>query len=125
MRFHWLLAGLVIAAGCSTSAAAQQMAYDSTTPSWTMMSGPVSYRLLRDGERVAFDYFGPTSRMRSRPDTTQPSPSDLTGIAADQPLDSASLRLVSDSIVQVSSGVLELRLHLRHASLPLELDVRY
>src|SRR3954463_1946328 len=124
MPYHRLLAGLVISAVCSTSAGAQQIAYDSTTRSWTLRSGPVSYRLLRDGERVAFDYFGPTSGMRSRPDTTQPSPSDLTGIAADQPLEPASLRLVSDSIVKVSSGVQELRLHLSHTSLPLDLDLR-
>src|SRR4051794_30439366 len=123
MPYHRLLAGLVIPAGCSTSAPAQQIAYDSTTRSWTLVSGPVSYRLLRRGQQVGFDYFGPTSRIGA-PDTTS-ARSDLTGIAANQLLDSASLQLASDSIIQVLPGVPELRLHLSHAGIPLELEVRY
>src|SRR3954451_20171863 len=115
MPYHRLLAGLVIPAVCSTSAPAQQIAYDSTTRSWTLVSGPVSYRLLRRGQQVGFDYFGPTSRIGA-PDTTLP---------ANQLLDSTSLRLVSDSIVQLSNGVPELRLHLSHVSIPLDLEVRY
>src|SRR4051794_35740791 len=124
MPLQRLLAGLVIAAVCSTSAPAQQIAYDSSMRSWTLVSGRVSYRLLRRGQQVAFDYFGPTSRIGA-PDTRLPPRSDLTGIAADQPLDFASLRLVSDSIVQVSPGVPELRLRLSQAGIPLDLDVRY
>ena len=58
-----LLAGLLLATVCSTPAAAQRIAYDSTARSWTLTSGPVSYRLVRRDQQVAFDYFGPTSRM--------------------------------------------------------------
>ena len=47
----------------ATSAAAQRIAYDSMAGSWTLTSGPVSYRLVRRAEQVTFDYFGPTSRM--------------------------------------------------------------
>jgi alpha-galactosidase len=120
-----LLTGLLLATVCSMSAAAQRIAYDSTAESWTLASGPVSYRLLRRGHRVAFDYFGPTSRMGEAPDTTLPSRYDLTGVAADQSLDPRFLRLLSDSTVVVSPGLEELRLHFIHVSLPLELDVRY
>src|SRR3954449_7447238 len=108
MPYHRLLAGLVIPAICSTSAPAQQIAYDSTTRSWTLVSGPVSYRLLRRVQQVRFDYFGPTSRI-GPPVTTLP---------ANQLRDSTSLRLVSVSIVQLSTGVPELRLHLSHVSIP-------
>ena len=54
-----------------------------------------------------------------------PSRSDLTGLVADQSLEPASLRIVSDSTVLPSRGVEELRLRLVHLRLPLELDVRY
>jgi alpha-galactosidase len=125
MPLHRSLAGLLVATVCSTSAAAQRIAYDSTAGSWTLTSGPVSYRLLRRGHRVAFDYFGPTSRMGGAPETAQPPRYDLTGVAADQSLDPQFLRLLSDSMVVVSPGREELRLHLIHVSLPLQLDVRY
>jgi alpha-galactosidase len=110
---------------CARSAAAQHIAYDSTAGVWTLTSGSVSYRLVRRGQQVAFDYFGPTARMRGVPDTAQQSRYDLTGVAADQSLDSPSLQLVSDSIVTLSSGGTELRLQFTHTSLPLQLDVRY
>ena len=122
MKAH---AGLLVAMLSSTSAAAQRIAYDSTAESWTLTSGPVSYRLLRRGPRVAFDYFGPTSRMGGASDTAQPPRYDLTGVAADQSLEPQSLRLLSDSIVVVSPGREELRLHFIHMSLPLQLEVRY
>ena len=125
MALHRLLAGLLATTVCSTSASAQRIAYDSAAESWTLTSGPVSYRLVRRGQQVAFDYFGPTSRMGGAPDTAQQTRSDLTGVAADQSLEPTSLRLISDSTVLVAPGVTELRLRLVHASLPLQLDVRY
>ena len=97
MPLHRLLTGLLVLSVCSTPAAAQRIAYDSTARSWTLTSGPVSYRLVRRDQQVAFDYFGPTSRMGGAPDTAQPSRSDLTGVAADQSLEPTSLRLLSDS----------------------------
>ncbi len=120
-----LLAGLLLATVCSTPAAAQRIAYDSTARSWTLTSGRVSYRLLRRDQQVAFDYFGPTSRMGATPDTAEPSRRDLTGVVADQSLEPASLRLLSDSSMPASHGVEELRLHFVHVSLPLQVDVRY
>jgi alpha-galactosidase len=122
---HRLLAGLLVATVCSTSAAAQRIAYDSTAGSWTLTSGPVSYRLLRRGHQVVFDYFGPTSRMGGAPDTARPPGYDLSGVAANQSLEPTSLRLLSDSTVLVGPGIEELRLHFIHVSLPLRLDVRY
>lgn len=126
MPLDRLLTSLLLAAVCASSATAQQIAYDSSAGSWTLTSGPVSYRLLRtEGEHVAFDYFGPTSGMKPAPDTAQSSRSDLTGLAADQSLEPSSLRLISDSTVRVAPGVQELRLRVRHATLPLDLDLRY
>jgi alpha-galactosidase len=118
-------AGLLVATVCSTSAAAQRIAYDSTARSWTLTSGPASYRLFRRGRQVAFDYFGPTSRMGAMPDTAHPPRGDLTGVVAEQSLEPASLRLLSDSAVSVSPGVEELRLQFAHVRLPLQLEVRY
>ena len=70
MPLRLLFAGLVVATACSAPAAAQRIAYDSMAGSWTLTSGPVSYRLVRRAEQVTFDYFGPTSRMGATPDTT-------------------------------------------------------
>ncbi len=125
MPLHRLLAGLLATTVCSTPAAAQRIAYDSTARTWTLTSGPVSYRLVRRGQQVALDYFGPTSQMGGAPDTAQQPRYDLTGVAADQSLEATSLRLLSDSIVLLAPGVTELRLRFMHASLPLQLDVRY
>jgi len=125
MPLHRHFAGLLVATLCPSSLAAQHIAYDSTARAWTLTSGPVSYRLVRHDQQVAFDYFGPTTRMSATPDTAQPPRADLTGLVDDQSLDSAPLRLLSDSAVQPSPGVEELRLQFVHASLPLQVDVRY
>ncbi len=126
MALRRLLAALPLATIFATSAAAQRIAYDSMAGSWTLTSGPVSYRLVRRAEQVMFDYFGPTLRMAATPDTTaQPPRYDLTGEAGDQSLAPPSLRLRSDSTVAVAPGVEELRLRFIHATLPLELEVRY
>jgi hypothetical protein len=73
MLLRRLLAALPLATIFATSAAAQRIAYDSMAGSWTLTSGPVSYRLMRRAEQVTFDYFGPTrgwaqrrTRRRSR-----------------------------------------------------------
>jgi alpha-galactosidase len=119
------LAVLLVATFGSTPAAAQRIAYDSTTRAWTLTSGPVSYRVLLRNRQVAFDYFGPSSRMGPTPDSAEPSRAELTGLVAEQALEPASLRVQWDSTVTASPGVEELRLHLVHVSLPLELDLRY
>lgn len=120
------MAALLTATVFSTPAAAQQIAYDSNAGSWTLTSGPVSYRLVRRADQVGFDYFGPTLKMGAKPDTaTKPPRYDLTGLANDQSLDPPLLRLQSDSTVAVSPGVEELRFHFIHATLPLQLEVRY
>ena len=70
MPLRRLLAALPLATIFATSAAAQRIAYDSIAGSWTLTSGPVSYRLVRRTGQVTFDYFGPTLRMGAAPDTT-------------------------------------------------------
>lgn len=116
---------MVVAMVCSRSVAAQRITFDSTAGTWTLTSGAVSYRLVRRGAQVGFDWFGPVARMSAAPDTTQPPRSDLTGIVADQPIDPVSLQVRSDSVVSTSPTVAELRLHFVHASVPLQIDVRY
>jgi alpha-galactosidase len=125
MPIRRFFAGALVATVWSAPAAAQHITYDATARTWTLTSGPASYRLVRRDQQVVFDYFGPTPRMGPKPDTTQPSRSDLTGLVADQPLEAESLRLLSDSAIQVSQGVEELRLYFAHVSLPLQLEMRY
>ena len=67
-----LLSVLLVATLLPTSLAAQHIAYDSAARTWTLTSGPVSYRLFRRDQQLAFDYFGPTSGMAATPDTAEP-----------------------------------------------------
>jgi len=65
MPLDRLLAALLLTAVVATPAAAQQIVYDSTAGSWTLTSGPISYRLVRRAEQVTFDYFGATAAVAS------------------------------------------------------------
>jgi alpha-galactosidase len=108
---------------------AQRAAYDSARQRWTLRSGPVLYRLAaRDGS-VALDYFGPAAKEG---DSTRVAPSyprvpapELAGPVGGEPLAPASLRLTAHRMGRVAPGVEELRLTLRHATLPLEIEERY
>ena len=113
----------------ATPALAQRAAYDSASQRWTLRSGAVLYRLAARDGRVVLDYFGPaagegelTRVMPSYPRVTQ---LDLVGSAGGARLDSTSLRLTSHRTGVVAPGVEEVRLTMRHASLPLEIEERY
>lgn len=125
MPLHRLSLALLLAAAAPAPAAAQRISYDSTAASWTLISGPVCYRLVRRGQYLGFDHSGPASAMPAAPDTAALPRYDLTGLAEDQSLAPTSLRLRSDSVVQLAPDVEELRLRFVHATLPLELEVRY
>ena len=125
------LAALVLslAALPTRSALAQRVAFDSTARSWTLRSGPVAYRLVVRGDRVVLDYFGPaakeTDTTRVMPSYPRMSAPQFAGSLKGERLDTASLRLTAHSTATVAPGVEELRLTLRHATLPLEVEERY
>lgn len=108
---------------------AQQPAHDSTLQTWTLRSGPILYRLAARGGRVTVDYFGPAAKegalTRVAPTYPRIAPLQLTGTVNGLPLDTASLRLTSERVAPLAGGGTELRLTLRHATLPLEVVERY
>jgi alpha-galactosidase len=97
--------------------------------SWTLRSGPVVYRLSNHVGQVVLDYFGPATRES---DTTRvlssyprvPAP-QFTGTVGGRPLAAGDIRLVAQRIVHPRPDVEELRLTLRHVTLPLEIEERY
>ena len=119
------LAVLLVATLGSTPAAAQRIAFDSTAGTWTLTSGPVSYRLLLRSGQVAFDYLGPSSRLTAAPDSARAPGVDGAALVAGRALTPDSLRVRSATVVTPAPGVAELRLELTHRSLPLQIDERY
>jgi alpha-galactosidase len=108
---------------------AQRVTRDSSRSTWSLRSGPVLYRLsVRDG-RVALDFFGPRARedslTRVLPSYPRMPVLELAGTVEGQPLDTTSLRLTSQRVVSIAPDVDELRLTLRHATVPLEVEERY
>jgi alpha-galactosidase len=113
----------------ATPALAQRVSYDSARQSWTLRSGPVVYRLVaRDGQ-VVLDYFGPAAkeneRTRVQPSYPRLPAPQFAGSAGGERLDTSSVRVVAHRVATVAPGVDELRLTLRHATLPLEIEERY
>jgi alpha-galactosidase len=113
----------------ATPAFAQRVAYDSVRRSWTLRSGPVLYRLMAREGRVVLDYFGPAAResdaTRVMPTYPRISQVDLAGSLGSERVDSTSLRLASHRVGSVAPDVGELRITLRHATMPLEIEERY
>ena len=127
---------LATAARCSlalgllaTPVRAQRVVHDSSRQSWTLRSGPVLYRLSVHDGRVALDYFGPRTRedslTRVVPSYPRMSALEFVGTVGGQPIDTTSLRLTSHGVVSVAPDVDALRLTLRHAAVPLEVEERY
>src|SRR5919205_2063424 len=105
MTVHDWIAAVALATGVAVPALAQGVVYDSSAQSWTLTSGPVSYRLVRRGEQVVFDYFGPTSTMTAVPSESASAPRyDLAGLADGEALAPPSLRLVSQSTRSLGAG---------------------
>ena len=113
----------------ATPALAQRIAHDSARQTWTLRSGPVIYRLAARDGHVTVDYFGPAAKEDS---TTKVAPTypriaalDFAGSLGGQRIDTTSLRLTSHRVATLAAGVDELRLTLRHATLPVEIEERY
>lgn len=120
---------LLLLALAAPAAHAQRVAHDSAAGTWTLRSGPVAYRLaVRDG-RVALDYFGPAaqedSATRVLPSYPRMAAPLLAGWVGRHRLDTGSVRLTGQAVRHLAPGVDELRLTLRHASLPVEVEERY
>jgi alpha-galactosidase len=111
------------------TASAQRVVHDTVHRTWTLQSGPVAYRLITNDGHVALDYFGPAEREN---DTTRIMPSyprvaapEIVGRIDGRPLTVESFRFVSQRSARVAPGVNELRLTLRHATLPVEVEERF
>ena len=93
---------------------------------WTLQSGHVVYRLVTRDGALGLDYFGPASIDTVRRDTaTRPPRADIAGLANGRALAPSTLRVVSTERRSPMPGVEELRIVLRHATLPLEIEARY
>ena len=109
--------------------AGAQVATRDSGQRWSLRSGAVAARIAARGGRATLDYFGPAARES---DTTRVMPSypripmlELAGSAGGVALDSASFRLTAQRTVTIAPGVEELRLTLRHVTLPLTVEERY
>lgn len=120
---------LCVAHFAANRALAQRVGHDSAQQTWTLRSGPVLYRIATKGGRVALDYFGPAAQegplTRVVPTYPRIPPLEFAGTIGGERIDTASLRLVSQRVVTVSPGVDELRLTLRHSTVPVEIEARY
>ena len=126
MRRRWLIAYIASLLALSAfPVPAQRVDYDLGARRWTLTSGPVTYRLAERDDVLVLDYFGPASGMTEWAKATSSQPRyDLAGVADGKPL-APALHLVRQQIDTIAPGVVELRLGLRHAQLPLEVQARY
>ena len=112
----------------ATSARAQQVTADSAEHSWALRSGPVVYRVAVRGGILSLDYFGPADResdtTRVLPTYPRVGPVGLVGAIDGRQLDSTAVRFVSARTRQVKPGVAELRVTLRPASAPVDIEER-
>lgn len=108
---------------------AQRVMHDTAARSWTVRSGTVIYRLVERDGAVVLDYFGPAASegppTRVAPSYPRVSAPELAGSAGGDRIAAEDLRLAGASVVHVAPDVDELRLTLRHATLPLELEERF
>jgi alpha-galactosidase len=126
MRRSRAIASVVLPLALGASPAlAQRVDYDRDARRWTLTSGSVVYRLAERDDVLVLDYFGPTSRATEWGKTRSSAPRyDVAAVADGKPL-APALHLVSQQTRTVAPGVAELRLTLRHAELPLEVQARY
>jgi alpha-galactosidase len=86
----------------------------------------MAYRLAAKGDTLVVDYIGPAARETSwSADSSAPPRHDLAGLADGRSLASPALRLDGYATRTIAPGVTELRLTLRHRTLPLEIDAFY
>jgi hypothetical protein len=84
---------------------AQGVKRDSANQSWTLTSGPVTYRLARKGEQILLDYFRPSSKLTGWSSAAASQPRyDLAGLAEGRSLAPDALRLVSQRTHSSAGG---------------------
>ena len=96
--------------------------HDSTDQSWTLTSGPVTYKLAERHDQLVLEYFGPLGAKVWNKTNLH---GDMGGLADGESLESGSLRLTSQESRSLAPGVEELLLRLKHTHLPLEIEARY
>jgi hypothetical protein len=124
-----LLVGIVT---CAAGNAVASVRYEASTQEWSLQSGPVEYRLREKSGTVVFEYFGPTggNTWASPPGPygppLNPAPRyDLAGLAEGESLTPQNLKLTSQEIRPVQTGVDQLTLTFEHQRLPLQIVARY
>ena len=121
-----LLAALLC---CTPAVGAQNVTAESAARSWTVRSGPVVYRVAARGDSVVVDFFGPASKERDSTARVLPTypripARALAGTVNGAPLAPGDMRLVEGRVVHLAPDVEQLRLTLRHALLPLDVEER-
>ena len=111
-----------------------EIRYDPATRKWTLVSGPVEYRLQQKTGGVSFEYFGlpgaeswtPYDPKRpNHPERTQNVRTDLAGQVDGQDIAATTLDLVSQRISSVKPGVDALELVYQHRRIPLRIRAEY
>ena len=108
------------------AAFAGSVQHDATNQTWTLVSGPIIYRLIEKNGELFLNYFGPVSQLPPggsaadallRPESS--------GEAEGESLAPDSLQLVSERPRTIGPDVEELTITMRHERLPLEIQARY
>jgi alpha-galactosidase len=119
------IAAVLLVTCVATGAHAQSAASDTSAREWTLASGGVTYRLKARQGRVLLDYFGPgepTARWDSA-GARYPS-EEFDGFMERPGVATPAMRLVRAETLS-TPATRELRLTMRHAALPLEVEARY
>jgi alpha-galactosidase len=124
------LLALCLACAIPTVVQAQAAAIsaDSATRSWTLSSGDVMWRLATRSGQLVTDYFGPGGPAARWDSVAGRYPSvEFEGFADREPLVPPAMRLVRvESLAPTPSGrIRELRVTMRHAARPLDVEARY
>jgi alpha-galactosidase len=108
--------------------------YEVNAHRWTLVSGPVEYRLAQKSSGVSFEYFGPRGlgpwtqddqRKPNDPERATSLDTDISGQVEGRVISPELLKLVSQQIVTMKPGVAELQLVYEHRMLPLRLRANY
>lgn len=123
-----LLGALLLAPFIPSRLSAAEIRHDQHRHSWSLVTGPVEYRLGERDGRVALLYFGPAGE----PDWPAPKPRlrdyarfDTAGQVEGQYLRPEELELVSAKTDTTDADRPTLRLLFRHRHIPLELEATY
>lgn len=126
-RWFLLFLGLALGAMARPGAAAG-IVHDAAARSWSLVSGPVEYRLSERDGRVALDYFGPKGEANWRKPFVRLRDYvrfDIEGQVDGQYLRPEFLLFANATITQQADDQHVLTLTYRHRHIPLEVAVAY